>query len=854
MTPLRLCLCVAFLSAASFFSNQPAAAAPNQAPIGNGGLQLFDRTRFPEALKDVPLERLSSGALLRLDRDGDLVESPAAFSARLQQKNAAARTGGHEEDVIIALDPRVASNLRLGDDPPALPANFRAQAEPHITRAPNDPDFLVATFQEGRFVNGGAVDCGYSVSHDGGLSWTRALIPNLTTASGGTYDRATDPVAGADHNGFAYLNTLGLRNGQVSDGTVLVSRSVDGGNTWGNPLVAYQPPNTSLFPDKNWMAVNSFANTASSGRVVVTFTLFSNTGGRAAPIMRVLSDNGGTTWSGAAFVHPANYEVQGSQPVFLPDGKLAIIYWNFNATDDFGDDFLEAVVSNDGGVTFGSPKFITNVNIYDHPNVRDGAFLPSGTTDRTTGHLYVVYQARLNGAPRVLFTKSTDAGTTWSAPIPISDNPAAAGVLNPAIAASADGQTLTAAFYSSRDNPGSNTLLDMYLAQSFDGGATWQPNIRLTDVSSDAALAPLTGAGYMLGDYLGIAESTNANVPAVPVWVDTRTGNPDPFVARVGIAPAFDFTSWQAGRLSSGQINNPATGGEAGDADGDGENNQAEFLAGTDPNDPASVPLTGRQLNLATRARVGNGDESALIGGFIITGTASKRVIVRAIGPSLTGRGVPGAMQNPTLELVPATGSPIFNDDWRTSDAGTIQATGVPPEDDREAAIVQTLAPGLHTAIVRGLNNAAGVALIEVYDLDPTAAPKLANISSRGFVGVNDDAMIAGLIVGRGQGTNGAGSVRVLVRGIGPSLAARGITAPLLNPELFLYNSNGDVLATNNDWREAQEAEIAATGIPPENDREAAILVTLVQGTYTALLRGIGGTTGVGLVESYEVN
>jgi hypothetical protein len=125
--------------------------------------------------------------------------------------------------------------------------------------------------------------------------------------------------------------------------------------------------------------------------------------------------------------------------------------------------------------------------------------------------------------------------------------------------------------------------VDLYLAQSFDGGLTWQPNIRLTSVSTDATLAPLTGAGYMLGDYQGIAEATNPNVPAVPVWIDTRTGNPDPFVARVGLAPQLTFASWQAARLSLGQINNPVLGGPSGNADADKKRNLMEYVLGTPP-------------------------------------------------------------------------------------------------------------------------------------------------------------------------------------------------------------------------------------------------------------------------------
>ena len=193
--------------------------------------------------------------------------------------------------------------------------------------------------------------------------------------------------------------------------------------------------------------------------------------------------------------------------------------------------------------------------------------------------------------PRVLFTKSTDTGATWTAPRAITNNPGT-GVFNPAISASPDGQTLTVSFYDQRDSGGNTLLCNLYLTQSFDGGATWQPDMRLTSETTNASLAPLTPDGYMLGDYLGIAPTTGPDVPAVPVWVDTRTGNPDPFITRVGIAPEVDFTSFQASRLSLEQINDPQLGGTTGDADGDSATNLSEFLSGTEPNDPASVVHT----------------------------------------------------------------------------------------------------------------------------------------------------------------------------------------------------------------------------------------------------------------------
>jgi hypothetical protein len=821
----------------------------------------FDPNRLPAALQDVPLDQLSSGALIRLDRDGDLVESPAAWAARTRQLL--------EEDArrakpAVALDPRVGANIRLGDDPPELPPGRRAQAEPHIARDPGDPDFLLATFQEGREQTGGAADCGYAVSHDGGLTWRRALIPGLARPSGGTFDVSSDPVAAIGLDSNAYLNTLGVMNTGALQGTALVSRSADRGETWGSPVVVYRSPDNAFFPDKNWIAANTFRGTSTAGRVVVTFTLISNTGSSARPIARVFSDDAGQTWSALGFIHDPTTESQGSQPAFLPDGRLAVAYWNFNRTPSILDDFLELVISNDGGTTFTAPKFITNVAFYDHPLIRDSVVLPSMTVSRGSGEIFIAYQARdirrpFTGAPppRIMFTKSSNAGDTWTAPVPISDNPVGSPVINPAVAVSPDGQTVTVMFYDARDNPDSSTHLDIYLAQSFDGGTTWQPNMRLTPVSTNAALAPMSGAqatpqnpNYMLGDYQGMAEPTNPNVPAVPIWIDTRTGNPDPFVARVGIAPAVNFTAWQAARLSLAQINDPATGGEAGDADNDGEDNLSEYRSGTDP---LSVFRSGRLLNISTRARVQTGDR-ILIGGFIITGDEPKQVIVRAIGPSTGPLGVEDPLQDPTLELFDGDGlSLAANDDWRDTQGADIENSGLAPTDEREAATIQTLSPGHYTTAVRGKNNSMGVALVEVFDLASGTSVQLANISTRSFVDTDENVMIGGFIIGAGQGTAGAGSARVLIRGIGPSLAREDIVDVLQDPELLLFNQNGEILAPNDDWRQTQESEIQETGIPPLDDREPAVFAALAHGNYTAIVRGKERATGVALIEVYRL-
>ena len=251
--------------------------------------------------------------------------------------------------------------------------------------------------------------------------------------------------------------------------------------------------------------------------------------------------------------------------------------------------------------------------------------------------------------------------------------------------------------------------------------------------------------------------------------------------------------------------------------------------------------------NISTRLRVGTGDD-VLIGGFIITGTQSKRVIVRAIGPSLP---LVGTLVDPTLELRDGSGALIgSNDNWRTGgQEAEIIATTIPPANDLESAIVQTLPANsaAYTATVRGVNNGTGIGLVEAYDLDHLVDSKLANISTRGLVQTGDNVLIAGTIV------LGTTSQRVLVRAIGPSLNVPG---KLADPTLELRDGNGGLIRSNDNWRiGGQEAEIIATTIPPTNDLESAIVATLPASgaRYTAILRGAGETTGVALVEVYAL-
>ncbi len=257
-------------------------------------------------------------------------------------------------------------------------------------------------------------------------------------------------------------------------------------------------------------------------------------------------------------------------------------------------------------------------------------------------------------------------------------------------------------------------------------------------------------------------------------------------------------------------------------------------------------PAAGASRNISTRAFVQTGDNVA-IAGFIVTGPAgsNKKVIIRGIGPSLSHAGVSGALADPYLQLFQGGALISSNDNWMTNKAA-VMASGLAPTDDLESAIVATLAPGAYTAILSGTNNGTGVGLIEVYDLAADSPASLANISTRCSVQTGDNVLIGGFIL---QGDEPS---QILVRAIGPSLTEVGVTGALADPILDLYDADGDVLE-NDDWRATQALEIAASTLSPKDSREAAILSTLVPGNYTVVVRGKDDTTGVALVEIYNL-
>jgi len=258
------------------------------------------------------------------------------------------------------------------------------------------------------------------------------------------------------------------------------------------------------------------------------------------------------------------------------------------------------------------------------------------------------------------------------------------------------------------------------------------------------------------------------------------------------------------------------------------------------------ISVTSNSLNISSRSHVAT-DENVMIGGFIITGNVNKKVIVRAIGPSLQQFAVPNPLVNPVLELHGSTGALIAsNDNWRDTQEAEIIQSQLAPTNDLESAIIATLAPGSYTGIVQGNNGASGAALVEVYDLDSAATSTLANISTRSFVQTGDDRLIGGFILG----SNGGGA-HVIVRAIGPSLAQ--LSNTLADPTLELRDGNGGLIRFDDNWQDDanQAALITASGLAPTNSLESAISANLLPGNYTAIVGGKNGGTGIGVVEIY---
>lgn len=266
------------------------------------------------------------------------------------------------------------------------------------------------------------------------------------------------------------------------------------------------------------------------------------------------------------------------------------------------------------------------------------------------------------------------------------------------------------------------------------------------------------------------------------------------------------------------------------------------------------IDAPGRLRNIATRANFPDGDE-VLIGGFIIRGGTSKRLAVRAIGPSLANQGVANALADPIVELRDGAAALVAdNNNWVDSpDRQLLTDIGLAPSSDKEAALITTVPSSdqisPYTAIVRSATGTSGVGLVEVYDLESGPGSTILNLSTRGEVGTGGNVLIGGFII------RGTDSRRLVVRALGPSLANLGVTGVLPDPTIELRNIQGTLIDSNNDWQtHPAAAEIQSQGVAPQDAKESAVIATLPSGEYTATIAGAGNQpTGVASVEIYQV-
>jgi hypothetical protein len=345
------------------------------------------------------------------------------------------------------------------------------------------------------------------------------------------------------------------------------------------------------------------------------------------------------------------------------------------------------------------------------------------------------------------------------------------------------------------------------------------------------------------------AGSTSFTVGTAGIFTITTTGSPTPTLTLDGAQPAWlsfvdntDGTATLSGTPDAGSdlaysFTITARNGVSPVATQD-------FTLRVTP-----VPAGAQLVNVSTRLVIQTGSKVG-IGGFIITGTAPKKVLIRGIGPTLGNFGVANALQDPMLELHDSTGAVLTsNDDWKVPQQTDVEATGLAPPDDREPAILLNLQPGSYTAIESGKNGTTGVGLIEVYDVDVLSTSQLSNISTRGQVQTSNNVMIGGFIV-----SGASGSINLLVRVLGPTLTQFGVANALADPTLQLYDGNGTVIASNNNWKDSQQTQIQNSGRQPPNDLEPAIAIPASPGHYTAIVRGNNNTTGIALVEVYQVS
>ena len=402
----------------------------------------------------------------------------------------------------------VASVGRIARDtsPPQPDSEPDTQVEPDIAVSPLDPRVIVATFQQGRFRDGGSVDPGFATSHDGGVTWRHGNLPHLTTAVGGRWERASDPVVAFAPGGRVYIQTLVINTTNCDNG-VAVQRSDDGGYTWTDPFIV-QEDGCEGFNDKNWLTVDTSPTSPHRGRV---YSVWDRVTSRGAPQLLRWSDDRGEHWGPLVHVTVGDADTIGAQPVVQPNGSLTNVYYRF-AADGLR---LVSKTSHDGGATFTDHVLVNHAFPSEPADMRTGG-LPSATVDPVTGHIFVTWQDvrfRSDGLNDVVITRSTDGGRTWLMLGRVNDESALARRDNftPDVAALGGRVFVTYRTRSNRDGP--SLSVDERFVHSPDAGRSFTGELVLGP-PSDLRYAARS-RGYFLGDYMGVAAAPDGSVHAV---------------------------------------------------------------------------------------------------------------------------------------------------------------------------------------------------------------------------------------------------------------------------------------------------------------------------------------------------
>ncbi len=695
----------------------------------------------------------------------------------------------------------------------------------------------------------------FSRSTDGGVTWMNPInIPN--SPQWGTLD--------VDSNGILFIGGVNFNSNQVwcarssnaKNGAVTPTFDQNTAVNIGGFFGFSESINPEGLVGQLFLAVDR-SGTATNGNVYMMASVLPSGAGGAADVMFVRSTNGGLSFSAPKRINddPVNPNKWHWMSTFAvaPNGRLDSVWLDTRNAANNTDSQLFYSFSLDGGVNWSPNVAVSNSfnPFLGYPQQNKMGDYMTMVSDNTGAN--VAYAATFNSeediyyirvAPGVAPTPTpgitpTPTPTPPTTPTPTPTPPIPTPTPTPASPTPTPTPLATptpseppigdiSIFVADSPDPvqvGQNLTYTIMVFNCCANG-TSQPLVTMTDnlpasvnfVSATTTMGSCTGTSTVTCDLGSFPPNGMATVTLVVT--PTVTG------------------SLSNTAMASGNLFDPNPGNNSATAP-----TTVVPAATPPPGTPTPTASPAAQaINLSTRMRVETGDNVG-IGGFIITGTAPMHVLIRAIGPSLSP-GIPDPLADPVLEF----GS-LTNDNWRDTQEAAIIATGIQPSNDLEAAIDATLSPGFYTAIVRGKNNTSGVALVEVYDLSQAAPAKLGNISTRAFIGTGNNVVIAGFILGNGNGND-----RVVARGIGPSLTAQGVSNALADPVLEARDSNGTLVVANNDWQDdpVQASELTAAGLAPANPLEAGIARTLSPGLYTVLLAGLDNGTGVGLVEVYD--